>query len=50
MSDYFYEGDDKDDESDVDPCEKCGCPRHEHEDSRGTCGCGRCKRFKAVGT
>lgn len=44
--DYVYADDEKDVESDFDVCETCGCPRADHEDSRGACACGRCRKFK----
>jgi hypothetical protein len=38
--------DDGDTSSDVDPCDRCGCARSDHEE--GECYCGQCRRFKDV--
>lgn len=43
---YRDDDDDSDIESDGDICEKCEHPRAEHENGKGECTCGRCRRFK----
>jgi hypothetical protein len=42
------EDDDGGVESDGDICDRrsCECPRSEHENGKGACACGRCKKFK----
>jgi hypothetical protein len=43
---YHIDDDDGGIESDGDICEKCECPRDAHEDGKGPCYCGHCRRFK----
>jgi hypothetical protein len=38
---------DGDTDSDSDICDRCDCPRGEHEDGKGECNCGRCKKYKS---
>ncbi len=48
MTDDFYHIDDDDGgvDSGGDICERCECTRDQHEDGKGPCACGRCKKFK----
>jgi hypothetical protein len=42
------EDDDGGVESDGDICERCDCPRDHHEEGKGPCSCGRCRKFVEV--
>jgi hypothetical protein len=43
---YLVDDDDNDIEADGDICDRCECPRENHEDGIGECKCKRCRRFK----
>lgn len=42
---YHIDDDDGGVESDFDPCDKCYCPRGDH-DRDGCRACGKCRKFK----
>ena len=43
---YHIDDDDGGTEGALDPCDRCGCARSDHEDDEGECACGRCRKFK----
>lgn len=43
---YHIDDDDGGLEADGDICDRCDCTREMHEDGKGECACGRCRKFK----